>query len=159
MTESKKYVVALDQGTTSSRAVLYDLSGNELKIASRPLSVRFPKEAWVEQDADEIWSTQLSALQEAAAGVEGQIAALGISNQRETTIVWSRKTGEALAPAVVWQCRRSAEICADLRAQNLSNVIVDRTGLVIDSYFSGSKILWLQRNVPGLTDYVRCGGA
>jgi len=152
---SEKYILALDQGTTSSRAILYDLSGKELRSASRELAVHFPKPGWVEQNPDEIWKTQWEAMKEAASGFEAHIAAIGITNQRETTVAWDRKTGEALAPAVVWQCRRSASICDELKKQDLGEKISSRTGLVIDSYFSATKISWLMRNTPGLHERVR----
>ncbi len=154
------YYVALDQGTTSSRAVLYDESGTQLAIASQPLSVRFPEDGWVEQDPNEIWSTQLAALKELCADIPSEeIAAIGITNQRETVIVWDRNTGEPLAPAIVWQCRRSSEICARLRTQGYSEIVQKRTGLVLNPYFSASKILWLLENQDGLREKVEQGSA
>ncbi len=158
--EEGRFVVALDQGTTSSRAILFDLQGHARKIASRALPVSFPRDAWVEQQPEDIWRTQLEALQEVCAGVDPKsILSFGITNQRETTIAWDRKTGAALAPAIVWQCRRSAEICAELRAEGLERLIGERTGLVIDSYFSGSKIRWMLREIPGLREKVKDGSA
>ncbi len=156
---AERFVLALDQGTTSSRAILYDIKGREQKSASRPLNVTFPQEAWVEQDPEEIWRTQFEAMKEAAAGREAAIAAIGITNQRETTIAWDKSSGAPLGPAIVWQCRRSADICAELRAKGLAEKLREKTGLVVDSYFSGTKIAWLMRNVPGLKAKVKKGEA
>ena len=145
------YLIALDQGTTSSRSILYDLSGKELAVASEPVPVSFPQSGWVEQDPEQIFQTQLKTLKEVSKGVAAEeIRAIGITNQRETTICWNPKTGEALAPAIVWQCRRSAEICQRLREEGLADLVQQETGLVIDSYFSASKILWMLENIDGL---------
>ena len=145
------YVIALDQGTTSSRSILYDLSGKELALASEPLPVSFPQSAWVEQDPEQIFQTQLKTLKEVAKGVAAEdVRAIGITNQRETTICWDLNTGQALAPAIVWQCRRSADICQRLRKEGLSKLVQRETGLVIDSYFSAGKILWMLENIQGL---------
>ncbi len=148
-------ILALDQGTTSSRAILYDSRGHEIRKAARPLNVSFPAAGWVEQDAEEIWSTQLAALKEAAAGEEASIAAIGITNQRETVVAWDRKSGKPAAPAIVWQCRRSADICDALRAEGVSESIRKETGLVIDPYFSATKIAWMLCNIAGLSDRVK----
>lgn len=146
-----RYVLALDQGTTSSRAILFDLKGSIVRLASRPLGARYPSDGWVEQDAEEIWRTQQEAALECARGVEpAEIAVIGLTNQRETTVCWDRRTGEALAPAIVWQCRRSEAICERLRSDGALPAIRRKTGLVIDPYFSLTKIIWLLENVPGL---------
>lgn len=146
-----RYVLALDQGTTSSRALLFDQSGKIIRTASRPLPVRFPADGWVEQDAETIWQTQLDAAEEAiAAAGEGTIAAVGVTNQRETTVCWDADTGEVLAPAIVWQCRRSEPICERLRRDGWAARIREKTGLVVDAYFSISKIIWLLEEYPSI---------
>lgn len=149
--KEQSFLIALDQGTTSSRAVLYDLSGRECRVAQRKLSVHFPENGWVEQDPKEILLSQFDALQEVAGGIPpSAIRAIGITNQRETVIAWNPETGEPYAPAIVWQCRRSAKICERLREQGLEKIIREKTGLVLDPYFSGTKILWLLENIPDL---------
>jgi glycerol kinase len=146
---SKKFILALDQGTTSSRAILYDLDGNEVRATSRPVVCRYPKPGWVEQNATEIVKDIIDCAVEAVSGVDkGDISAIGITNQRETTVAFDRKTLEPLAPAIVWQCRRSEEICQRLRPSEAQ--IREKTGLVCDPYFSASKIIWMLENVPGL---------
>ena len=147
------YVVALDQGTTSSRAILFNRAGEIVSKAQYPFRQIYPQPGWVEHDPEEIWATEKRALAEAvdAAHIDPrQIAALGITNQRETTILWDRRTGEAVYNAVVWQCRRTAAICDDLTAEGLGEAVQARTGLLIDAYFSGTKIKWLLDHVPGL---------
>src|SRR6266404_2440358 len=127
------YILSLDEGTTSARAALYDEAGRALLIESVPLACRYPHPGWVEQDAVEIWNAQLSAarrLLEKTGVAPGEIVAIGIANQRETTIVWERSTGRPVAPAIVWQCRRTAEYCAELAASNNAAAIVSATGLV-----------------------------
>jgi len=146
------YVLALDQGTTSSRAILFDREGRALATASRPIRQIYPRAGWVEHDPQEIWETQLEAAREALAAAAvpaSRLAAIGITNQRETTIIWDRRTGEPLANAIVWQCRRTAPLCQSLKERGLEAWFRQRTGLVIDPYFSGTKVAWLLENVPG----------
>ena len=147
-----KVVVALDQGTTSSRAIVFDASGTMLAVAQKEFEQYFPNPGWVEHDANEIWRTQadVTAQAVAAAGVpKSDIAAVGIANQRETTLVWDRKTGEPIYRAIVWQDRRTAEHCDRLKADGHHATIQDRTGLTVDAYFSGTKVAWLLDNVEG----------
>lgn len=147
------YILALDQGTTSSRAILFDRKARVVSLAQREIRQIYPQPGWVEHDPLEIWESQLAVAREAiaSAGVKGsQIAALGITNQRETTVLWDRSTGTPVHNAIVWQCRRSAAICDALKAGGWEPAVRQRTGLVIDAYFSGSKIQWLLEHVPGL---------
>lgn len=151
MTE-QKYIVALDQGTTSSRAVILDHDANIVSVAQREFTQIYPQAGWVEHDPMEIWATQSSTLVEALAksGISSdQLAAIGITNQRETTIVWNKETGKPVYNAIVWQCRRTAEICEDLKARGLEEYVRENTGLVLDPYFSGTKIKWILDNVEG----------
>ncbi len=144
-------LLALDQGTTSSRAMVVDEDGRVLGVGQHPLACHYPAPGWVEQDPEAIWATQLAAIRDAlaAAGVEAaELRAIGIANQRETTVVWDRESGRAVAPAVVWQCRRSAPICEALRAAGHEPLVRERTGLVLDPYFSASKLAWLLEHVP-----------
>ena len=146
------YILALDQGTTSSRAIVFDRAGTIRGSAQHALTPRFPQPGWVEQDAHEIWSSQAAAVTEvlARAGLSStDISALGITNQRETTLVWDRETGQPIYNAIVWQDRRSAALCDALRQQGLETFFRDKTGLVIDPYFSGTKIRWLLDTLPG----------
>ena len=144
------HVLACDEGTSSARAVVFDREASAVATAQLPVESRFPHSGWVEQDAEAIWETQLRVACEAAAQCGGwnRVAAIGITNQRETTIVWDRATGAPVAPAIVWQCRRTAAACAALTAAGHANEITSRTGLVVDPYFSGSKIGWILDNVP-----------
>ena len=147
-----KYILALDQGTTSSRAILFDREQNILGVAQKELTQFYPQEGWVEQDAMEIWSTQYGVMMEAIArsGVEpSEIAAIGITNQRETTILWDRATGRPLHNAIVWQCRRTAELVDQLRSDGLEGHIRAVTGLLPDAYFSATKLKWLLDHVEG----------
>ena len=149
----ERYILALDQGTTSSRAILFNKSGVVIGQKQIPFGQIFPKPGWVEHDPEEIWATQLAAARGAieAAQIESdQVAAMGITNQRETTVVWEKATGKPVYNAIVWQCRRSAEICDELRALGLSDIVREKTGLVLDPYFSGTKLMWLFDKVPGL---------
>ena len=149
----ERYILALDQGTTSSRAILFNKSGVAIAQKQIPFNQIFPKPGWVEHDPEEIWATQLAAARgviEAAQIESDQVAAMGITNQRETTVVWDRVTGKPVYNAIVWQCRRSAEICDSLRALGLSDIVREKTGLVLDPYFSGTKLMWLFDQVPGL---------
>jgi len=147
------YILSLDQGTTSSRAVVFDRSGQPVAIAQREFTQHFPQPGWVEHDANEIWQTQLSVMQEvlARAGISArQLRAMGITNQRETTVLWDRRTGEPVAPAIVWQDRRTVARCAQLREAGHAPLIARKTGLVLDAYFSGTKLEWLLDHVPGV---------
>ena len=147
-----KYILALDSGTTSARAILFDRDGSPRAVAQKEFAQHYPKPGWVEHDPLEIWSAQIGVAVEAL-GLAGigpkDLAAVGITNQRETTVVWDRQTGEPVSNAIVWQDRRTAPFCDKLRADGHEVVIRDRTGLVIDAYFSGSKIAWVLDNVPG----------
>ncbi|MCX6071138.1 MAG: glycerol kinase GlpK [Chloroflexi bacterium] len=146
------YVLALDQGTTSSRAILFDAHGLAVASAQQEFPQLFPQPGWVEHDPEAIWTSQLATAHEAISRAHidpSRIAAIGITNQRETTLLWDRKTGQALANAIVWQCRRTAPMCDRLRAEGFDKVIHDHTGLVADAYFSGTKLAWLLDNVPG----------
>jgi glycerol kinase len=143
------YVLALDQGTTSSRAILFDAQGRIAAIAQREFPQIFPQPGWVEHDAREIWATQHAVALEALAQAKGEVVALGITNQRETTVLWDRATGQPVANAIVWQDRRTAARCDQLRAQGKAALIQKKTGLVIDAYFAGTKLEWLLDNVPG----------
>ena len=156
----KRYILALDQGTTSSRAILFDHSLSVVGVSQREFPQYYPQSGWVEQDANEIWGTQYGVLSEVlrTAGVSAEeLAAIGITNQRETTILWDRQTGKPAAPAVVWQCRRTAPLCEELIARGLSDEIRERTGLLPDAYFSATKIRWLLDHTPGLSDRARRG--
>ena len=147
-----RYILALDQGTTSSRALLFDHRGNAVATAQRELTQFYPTPGWVEQDADEIWSTQLEVAREAmqlAGASAADVAAIGIANQRETTIVWDRASGAPIHRAIVWQDRRTAAICDQLAADELGPQFLERTGLVVDAYFSGTKCRWILDRVPG----------
>lgn len=146
-----KYILAIDQGTTSSRAIVFDHDGRIKAAAQREFKQYYPKPGWVEHDAAEIWSTQAGILAEAIAmaGIQADdLAAIGITNQRETTVVWDRKTSEPICPAIVWQDRRTAEYCDALKAAGHAGLIQQKTGLVIDAYFSGTKLKWILDNVP-----------
>jgi len=155
-----KYILALDQGTTSSRAMVVDRRGRIVAAAQKEFPQLFPRPGWVEHDPEAIWSSQLAAAREAlaAAGVSaGDLAALGIANQRETTVVWDRDTGRAVCNAIVWQDRRTAEACDGLKARGLSELFRRRTGLVIDAYFSGPKVRWVLEHVGGAAEAARAG--
>jgi glycerol kinase len=146
-----RFLLSLDEGTTSARAAIYDEQGRRTAMQSQPFASRYPQPGWVEQDPEEIWQAQLDATRGvlASAGIAVQsIAAIGITNQRETTIVWERKTGRPVFPAIVWQCRRTADFCTQLAASSIAPTITRKTGLVIDAYFSASKIRWILENVP-----------
>lgn len=150
-----RYILALDQGTSSSRAVLFDESGKPLVEASQAFRQIYPHAGWVEHDPEEIWSSQLAAAREvlrkaAQTGIAAsEVAAVGITNQRETTVVWERASGRPVCNAIVWQCRRTAAMCDELRSRGLEPLIRERTGLVVDAYFSGTKLRWILDNVDG----------
>ncbi len=146
-------ILALDQGTTSSRALLFDEGGVVLGVAQKEFTQFFPEPGQVEHDALEIWATQLEVAREVVARAGNPaVAAIGITNQRETTVLWDRATGVPLAPAIVWQDRRTAGLCDELRAQGLAHFFQERTGLVLDAYFSGTKLQWLLDTIPGARD-------
>ena len=147
-----KFVMALDQGTTSSRCILFDRAGNICSLAKKEFTQHYPKPGWVEHDPLEIWSSQMAVAVEAMSMIgadAGDIDSIGITNQRETTIVWNRETGLPVYPAIVWQCRRTAGMIDKLKADGFEDVIRKKTGLIPDAYFSGSKISWILDNVPG----------
>ena len=142
----KTLILALDQGTTSSRAILFDKQGTIRAIAQKEFRQLYPKPGWVEHDPTEIWSSQGSVAREAMLSIDAtphDIAAIGITNQRETTIIWDRTSGKPIYPAIVWQDRRTAALCSELSANGHANRIREKTGLVLDAYFSGTKIKWI----------------
>ncbi len=146
----KQYLLSIDAGTTSARCIIFDRQGSLCAMAQRALHMAYPHDGWVEQDAQEIWEAQLAVCQEAIdkLGIQPQqIAAIGITNQRETTIVWDKRTGKPIAPAIVWQCRRTASMAEDLRARGLEPYIRKTTGLLVDAYFSATKISWILEHV------------
>lgn len=160
MAAAKRYVLALDQGTTSSRALLFTREGEVLAVSQQEFRQHYPQPGWVEHDAEEIWFTQLSVARDvlARAGVTWQdIAAIGITNQRETTVVWEKESGKPVAPAIVWQCRRTADVCRDLRQAGWQDPIRAKTGLVVDAYFSGTKVKWILDQVPGARERAKRG--
>ncbi len=155
-----KYVMALDAGTTSNRCILFNEKGEMCSVAQKEFTQYFPKPGWVEHDADEIWSTQLEVAQKAMANVNAtaaDIAAIGITNQRETAIVWDKNTGAPVHHAIVWQCRRTSEYCDSLKEKGLTDAYREKTGLVIDAYFSGTKIKWILDNVEGARERAEKG--
>jgi glycerol kinase len=157
-----QYILALDQGTTSSRAIVFDYQGRIVGVAQEEFTQIYPQPGWVEHDPEAIWNSQLNTAQQALrqGGVEAaQLAAIGITNQRETTLVWDRATGVPLHNAIVWQCRRTASLCDDLRRAGWTDPIRSKTGLVVDAYFSGTKLAWLLDNVPGLRSKAQRGDA
>ncbi len=154
------YIMAFDQGTTSSRAIIFDKAGNIRGQAQKEFKQIYPKPGYVEHDPMEIWATQYGVAREALeiSGIKGdEIAGIGITNQRETTIVWNKETGKPIYNAIVWQCRRTAKICDDLREKGLEDYIKENTGLLIDAYFSGTKIKWILDNVEGARDLAQDG--
>lgn len=156
----QKYILALDQGTSSSRAIVFDHEGRICATAQKEFPQHFPKPGWVEHDPKDIWSSEASVIAEAitSMGINGlNIAGIGITNQRETTIVWDAETGEPVYNAIVWQDRRTSEYCDSLKEQNLTGFIREKTGLIIDAYFSATKIRWILENVPGARDRAEAG--
>lgn len=148
----QKYILSIDQGTTSSRAILFNQKGLIVDVAQREFTQIYPKPGWVEHNANEIWNTQLQVVQEVLAKQQlgaADIAAIGITNQRETTLIWDKNTGQPIHNAIVWQDRRTADICDQLKADGHEDYVRQNTGLVIDAYFSGTKVKWLLDNVPG----------
>ena len=154
------YIMALDAGTTSNRCILFNKAGEMCSVAQKEFTQYFPKPGWVEHDANEIWTTQLgvalSAMNQIGASAS-DIAAIGITNQRETTIVWDRETGEPVYHAIVWQCRRTSAYCDELKARGLTETFRAKTGLVIDAYFSATKLKWILDNVPGAREKAEAG--
>ena len=156
----KKYILALDQGTSSSRAIVFDQQGQTKAVAQKEFTQIFPKPGWVEHNPMEIWSSQASVIAEAITSIDINgldIAAIGITNQRETTIVWDAETGDPVYNAIVWQDRRTSEYCDMLKAQGLTDTIRNKTGLIIDAYFSATKIRWILENVPGAREKAEQG--
>src|ERR1044071_4935399 len=152
------YLLAIDQGTTSTRAMLFDAAGRVRHTARRELRQIYPRPGWVEHEPEEIWQAVVATCREAiAAAVDAPIAAIGITNQRETTVLWDRATGRPVHNAIVWQDRRTAELCETWREAGLAGRVAERPGLVIDPYFSASKIRWLLDAVPGLAERARAG--
>jgi len=155
-----RYLLALDQGTSSSRSIVFDIQGRIVAIAQREFRQIFPQPGWVEHDPREIWTSQLATAQEALGEAKigaADIAAIGITNQRETTLLWNRRTGEPLCNAIVWQDRRTAPACQKLREKGFEATVHEKTGLVIDAYFSGTKLAWILDNMPGARDTARRG--
>ena len=155
-----RYVMALDAGTTSNRCILFNKKGEMCSVAQREFTQYFPQPGWVEHDADEIWATMLGVAVEAMTMIGASakdIAAIGITNQRETTIVWDKETGEPIHPAIVWQCRRTSGYCDELKEKGLTEEFRRKTGLVIDAYFSGTKVKWLLDHVPGARERAEKG--
>lgn len=156
----KKYIMAFDAGTTSSRTILFDREGNIASVAQKEFTQYFPKPGWVEHDGNEIWSTQIGTAVEAMTKIDAvadDIAAIGVANQRETTIIWDKLTGDPIYNAIVWQCRRTSEYCDQLKAEGYVDTIREKTGLVIDAYFSATKIKWLLDNVEGARQKAKNG--
>lgn len=154
------YIVAIDQGTTSSRVIVFDQKQNIISTAQKEFTQIYPQEGWVEHDPNEIWATQYGVLLEALGKADispKDIKGVGITNQRETTIIWDKKTGNPVYNAIVWQCRRTADICEQLKAQGLESYIQENTGLVLDAYFSGTKIKWILDNVSGAREKAEKG--
>ena len=155
-----KYIMSLDLGTTSCRSILFDKNGQICSVAQKEFTQYFPEPGWVEHDAEEIWATQKGLMFEALEklGVEmSDVAGIGITNQRETTVVWDKHTGRPVCKAIVWQCRRTAEYCDELKAQGLADMFRDKTGLVLDAYFSGTKLKWILDNVPNARERAEAG--
>jgi len=154
------YILALDQGTTSSRAILFDHDGRIAAVAQQEFPQIYPQPGWVEHDPEAIWDSQLQVARDVMANVgaaAADIAAIGITNQRETTVIWERTTGRPIHNAIVWQCRRTAPLCDELKAEGFDTLIRERTGLVTDAYFSGTKVAWLLDNVPGVRARAEAG--
>jgi len=154
------YILALDQGTTSSRAIVFDAAGQVIAAGQEEFPQLYPQPGWVEHDPDAIWASQMNAVRAALSSGSisiDQIAAIGITNQRETTLIWDRRTGEPIHNAIVWQCRRTADYCDRLKAEGFDRVIAQKTGLVTDAYFSGTKVAWLLDHIPGARERAERG--
>ena len=157
---NKKYIMALDLGTTSCRAILFNHEGEICSVAQKEFTQHFPQPGWVEHDAEEIWATQLGLMYEAMSKLNvtpEDIAGIGITNQRETTVVWDKVTGRPVYKAIVWQCRRTAEYCDGLKSKGYADMFREKTGLVLDAYFSGTKLHWILENVPGVREKANAG--
>ncbi|WP_255376619.1 FGGY family carbohydrate kinase, partial [Oleiphilus sp. HI0128] len=155
-----QFILSIDQGTTSSRALLFDHQGRVAFTAQAEFTQHFPNDGWVEHDPEEIWSTTVSVIKQVLAKLDlesDQVMGIGITNQRETTIVWDRKTGKAIYPAIVWQDRRTSEFCQSLKDKGLEDTISEKTGLLVDPYFSASKIRWILDNVDDADERAREG--
>ena len=155
-----KYIMAFDAGTTSNRCIIFNEKGQIVSQAAKEFTQYFPKPGWVEHDADEIWSTQLGVAVEAMNKIgadASEIAAIGITNQRETTVVWDKNTSEPICNAIVWQCRRTSQYCDELKEKGLTEKFRNKTGLVIDAYFSGTKLKWILDNVKGAREKAEKG--
>lgn len=156
----KQYILSLDQGTSSSRAIVFDEKGEICSVAQKEFRQQFPHSGWVEHDPHEIWSSQASVIAEAIASIDINglnIAGIGITNQRETTIVWDRETEEPIYNAIVWQDRRTSAYCDSLKAEGKTDFIREKTGLIIDAYFSATKVKWILDNVPGARERAEKG--
>jgi glycerol kinase len=156
----KKYVLAIDQGTTSTRAMIFDKKSKIISMSNKEIKQHYPKPGWVEQDANEIWLSVISTITQALVLkniLPNQIESIGITNQRETTVVWDKTSGEPIYNAVVWQSRQSQDICDDLEAKGYGDLIRDKTGLLIDPYFSGTKIKWILDHVKGAKEKAKNG--
>lgn len=151
------YILSLDQGTSSSRAIVFDHSGLPCAVSQQEFTQYFPQPGMVEHDAEEIWESESSVMKDAASKVDGRITAIGITNQRETTIVWDAATGEPICKAIVWQDRRTSEYCDKLKDEGRTEMIRSKTGLIIDAYFSGTKLRWILENVPGARERAERG--
>ena len=155
-----KYILSLDAGTSSSRAILFDRNGRIVAVSQREFRQIYPKPGWVEHDPLEIWETQRAVAREVLDKAEvnpSEIVSLGITNQRETTVVWDRETGRPVYNAIVWQCRRTSEFCDSLKQNGLADDIRKKTGLLPDAYFSGTKLRWILDNVPGARQDAQSG--
>ncbi|HHW31056.1 MAG TPA: hypothetical protein GXX20_05185 [Clostridiaceae bacterium] len=156
----KKYIVALDQGTTSSRAIIFNHNADIISVKSKAHKQIYSKPGWVEHDPEEIWNNQLEVLKAVIndAGIfPDEIACIGITNQRETVVAWNKNTGKPICNAIVWQCRRTSGTCSELKERGLQDIIQQKTGLIIDAYFSGTKIKWILENVAGARDMANRG--
>jgi glycerol kinase len=154
----KKYILSIDQGTTSSRAIVFDKKGNIISVAQQEFTQFFPKPGWVEHDANEIWQTVKDVVKEVLDKVKAEnIAAIGITNQRETTVVWNKNTGKPIYNAIVWQSRQTMDVCDDLKKRGFEPAVRSKTGLVVDAYFSGSKVKWILDNVEGARKEAEAG--
>ena len=155
-----KYMMALDAGTTSNRCILFNEKGEKVSLAQKEFTQYFPKPGWVEHDANEIWSSQLGVAVEAMQKIgatASDIAGIGITNQRETAIVWDKKSGEPVYHAIVWQCRRTSQYCDSLKKKGLTETFRQKTGLIVDAYFSGTKIKWILYHVEGAREKAEKG--
>src|SRR5215472_15505623 len=152
------HILAIDQGTTSTRAILFDAEARAVRTAQRELPQHYPERGWVEHDPDRIWSDALAVAREALLGIEpGRVAGIGITNQRETIVVWDQESGEPVHRAIVWQDRRTADECARLKAEGAEDVVRDKSGLLLDPYFSATKIAWILDHVPGAREQAEKG--